>query len=159
MRHFASGLAVALIVCSGAVIAAGGGGETAQAASADPEFSAGIAAVEARNWQQVIAHMGKVIQREPKNTDAWNYMGYAYRQMGEMDKSFQDYETALQLNPKHRGAQEYLGEAYLRVHKLAQAEEQLKSLDKLCFLPCEEYSDLKEHIAKYTREHQSSASL
>ncbi len=113
----------------------------------------------AKNWQQVINRMGTVIQRDPKNADAWNYLGYAYRQLGEMDNSFKHYETALQLNPKHRGAHEYLGEAYLQVGKLAKAEEQLKALDKLCVLPCDEYSDLKEHIAKYKREHQSSASL
>jgi tetratricopeptide (TPR) repeat protein len=136
----------------------GGGGDAAQAVSADPEFNQGVAAVAAKNWPQVIARMGSVVARDPKNADAWNYMGYAYRQMGEMDKSFKHYEMALQLNPKHRGAHEYLGEAYLMVGKLAQAEEQLKALDKLCFLPCEEYSDLKEHIAKYKLEHQATAS-
>lgn len=138
--------------------AGGGGGETGQSFAADPNFSQGVAAVQARNWSQVIARMGSVIARDPKNADAWNYLGYAYRQMGEMDKSFRHYETALQLNPQHRGAHEYLGEAYLQVGKLAEAEEQLKMLDKLCFLPCEEYTDLKEHVAKYKREHQATAS-
>ena len=138
--------------------AGGGGSETAQALTNDPDFNQGVAAVEAKNWSQVIARMGSVVARDPKNADAWNYMGYAYRQMGEMDKSFKHYETALQLNPRHRGAHEYLGEAYLQVGKLAQAEEQLKILDKLCFLPCDEYGDLKEHIARYKQEHQSSAS-
>jgi len=138
--------------------AGGGGSETAQALTNDPDFNQGVAAVEAKNWSKVIARMGSVVARDPKNADAWNYMGYAYRQMGEMDKSFKHYETALQLNPKHRGAHEYLGEAYLQVGKLSQAEEQLKFLDKLCFLPCEEYSDLNEQIAKYKREHQATAS-
>jgi tetratricopeptide (TPR) repeat protein len=136
----------------------GGGGEIAKVVNADPDFREGVAAVAARNWQQVVARMGNVIARAPKNADAWNYMGYAYRQMGEMDNSFKYYEAALQLNPKHRGAHEYLGEAYLQVGKLAQAEDQLKALDKICLLPCEEYSELKEHIAKYKREHQASAS-
>jgi cytochrome c-type biogenesis protein CcmH/NrfG len=161
MKCIARGVVATLILCSGAAIAAGGGGDggdAAQVVSADPEFNQGVAAVEAKNWPQVIARMGSVVARDPKNADAWNYMGYAYRQMGEMDKSFKNYEMALQLNPKHRGAHEYLGEAFLMVGKLAQAEEQLKALDKLCFLPCEEYSDLKEHIAKYKLEHQATAS-
>ena len=162
MKRTARGWAAALILCSGAAIGDGGGGGgrggDAQAVNVDPDFSAGVTAIAAKNWQQVIASMGTVIQRDPKNADAWNYMGYAFRQMGEMDKSFKQYETALQLDPKHRGAHEYLGEAYLQVGKLAKAEEQLKVLDKLCFLPCEEYSDLKKHIAKYKQEHRASAS-
>ena len=160
--------AAVLIVAAQPVLAAGGGGggggggagggETTQAVVADPDFNLGVAAVQAKNWSEVIVRMGGVVAREPKNADAWNYMGYAYRQMGDMDKSFQHYETALRLNPSHRGAHEYLGEAYLQVGKLAQAEEQLRALDKICFFPCEEYSDLKEHIAKYKLEHQASAS-
>jgi Tfp pilus assembly protein PilF len=136
----------------------GGGGESAPTVAVDPDFRLGTAAVESRNWPQVITRMRNVVARDPKNADAWNYMGYAYRQMGDMDNSFKHYETALRLNPKHRGAHEYLGEAYLLVGKPAQAEEHLKVLDKLCFLPCDEYSDLKEHIAEYKRAHQASAS-
>lgn len=134
-----------------------GGGESAQAAAADPDFAAGVAAVSAKDWPEVIARMGQVVARDPKNADARNYMGYAYRQMGEMDKSFENYEIALRLDPKHRDAREYLGEAYLMVGKLAQAEEQLKALDKLCFFPCEQYTDLKERIARYRLEHLTKA--
>ena len=44
---------------------------------------------------------------------------------------------------KHRGALEYSGELYLMTGNLPKAEERLAALDKACFLPCEEYSDLK----------------
>ena len=160
------GLAAVLFVAAMPVFGAGGGGggaggggggESAQAPPADPDYVQGVAAVGAKDWPEVVARMGSVVKREPKNADAWNYMGYAHRQMGEMDKSFESYEIALQINPNHRGAREYLGEAYLMVDKLAQAEEQLKALDKLCFFPCEEYSDLKEHIARYKLDHQTTA--
>ena len=69
------------------------------------------------------------------------------------------FSRALQINPKHRGVHEYLGEAYLQVGKLSQAEEQLKALDKICFLPCEQYSELKEHIADYKRALPTRAAL
>ena len=130
-----------------------GGGDGMPAAARDPDFAAGVAAVRAKDWPEVLARMGSVVARDPKNADARNYLGYAYRQIGEMDKSFENYEIALQLDPKHRDAREYLGEAYLMVGRLAQAEEQLKALDALCFLPCEQYSDLKEQIARYKLEH------
>jgi tetratricopeptide (TPR) repeat protein len=157
-------MAACLAMAALPALAAGGGGgggsgesrELATASSADPVFRAGVAAVKAKNWPKVLTQMNTVIQGDPKNADAWNYLGYAYRQIGDMDNSFKHYETALQLNPKHRGAHEYMGEAYLQVGNLAKAEEHLKALDKLCLFPCEEYSDLKEHIATYKREHPGS---
>jgi hypothetical protein len=55
----------------------------------------------------------------------------------------------LALKPKHRGANEYLGELYLEMGDLAKAEERLEVLDGACWFGCDEYSDLKEAIAKY----------
>jgi hypothetical protein len=66
---------------------------------------------------------------------------------------FLHYEQALRIDPRHRGAHEYIGEAYLMVDDLAKAREHLAVLDKLCILPCEEYTDLKEAVAKYQRNH------
>ena len=55
----------------------------------------------------------------------------------------------------NRGAHEYLGEAYLMVGNVAKAKEHLSVLDKLCFFPCDEYSDLKKAIADYERKQVS----
>ena len=35
------------------------------------------------------------------------------------------------------------------VNNLAKAEEHLAALDRICLLPCEEYSDLKRAITAY----------
>jgi hypothetical protein len=59
------------------------------------------------------------------------------------------YRRALELNPRHRGAHEYIGDAYLQVKNLAKAEEHLAALDRICLLPCTEYSDLKAKITAY----------
>jgi tetratricopeptide (TPR) repeat protein len=133
--------------------AGGGGDPSPSAAPVDPDFSAGVKAVQARAWTEVVARMTAVVQRDGRNADALNYLGYAYRHLGELDKSFSHYERALQINPDHRGAREYLGEAYLQVGKLAQAEAQLRALDKICWLPCEEFRDLKAKVAQYRKEH------
>jgi hypothetical protein len=66
-----------------------------------------------------------------------------------MSLVFQHYNEALRIDPKHKGANEYLGEAYLMVGNLPKAKEQLATLDKICFLPCKEYSELKTSIAAY----------
>jgi lipoprotein NlpI len=66
-----------------------------------------------------------------------------------MDLVFKHYSEALRINPKHRGAHEYIGEAYLMVGNLGKAKEHLGQLDKLCFFPCGEYTDLKKAVAAY----------
>ena len=118
-----------------------------------------MAAVKANDWPTVIARMQKYVERDPKSADGWNELGHAYRNIGDMDNSFKHYDKALQIDPNHRNAREYLGEAYLLVGNLALAEQQLKVLDKACFLPCEQYSDLKDKIARYKRAHPQSAKL
>ena len=150
----AAGLLIAALAALGAGGGGGGsGGETPKGAQVNSDYRAGLEAVKAKDWKSVVDHMGAVIQHDPKNADAWNYLGHAYRQLGDMDNSFKHYDKALELNPKHRGAHEYIGEAYLQVGNLPEAEEHLEALDKLCFFPCEEYTELKEHIADYKRSH------
>ena len=59
------------------------------------------------------------------------------------------YDEALRLDPKHKGALEYSGELYLMLDRLPQAEARLAALDKLCLLPCAEYTELKNAVAAY----------
>ena len=145
-------LAACLVGLSAPAWPDGGGGPDSPAESKDPDYQAGAAAIKAKSWDRAIERLTVAITREPRNADAWNFLGYAYRHMGDLDNSFKNYERALEINPKHRGAREYLGEAYLQANRLADAEVQLAALDKLCFLPCEQYSDLKEKIADYKRK-------
>jgi DNA-binding SARP family transcriptional activator len=72
----------------------------------------------------------------------------------DMTLVFKHYEEALRIDPKHRDAHEYIGEAYLMVNQPAKAKEHLAVLDKLCFLPCEEYTDLKKAVAQYEASHK-----
>jgi cytochrome c-type biogenesis protein CcmH/NrfG len=137
----------------------GGGAGGGEAAEADPDYVAGLAAASANDWPQVITRMRAVTQRDPNSANAWNELGHAYRKIGDMDNSFKHYERALQINPRHKGAHEYLGEAYLQIGKLEMAEQELKALDKICFITCEEYRDLKAQIERYKRERTKSASM
>jgi Flp pilus assembly protein TadD len=116
-----------------------------------PDYAAGKKAIEAKDWSAAIKHFSAAAPRAPGNADIQNYLGYAYRNAGKLDTAFQHYQHALKLNPKHRGAHEYIGEAYLMVKNLAKAEEHLAALDRICLLPCEEYSDLKAKVAAYQK--------
>jgi Flp pilus assembly protein TadD len=119
----------------------------------DPDYAAARKAIDRKEWPEAIRFLEKATARDAKNPDFLTLLGYAERNRGNTDVAFAHYEKALALDPKHRGAHEYVGEAYLMVGNLAKAEEHLKALDKLCWLPCEEYRDLKKSIADYRKAH------
>lgn len=119
------------------------------AAQLDPDYAAGKAAIEAKEWKAAIPRLSSAALRDTKNADIQNYLGYAHRQLGEMDAAFRHYSRALKLNPRHRGAHEYVGEAYLKVGKPEKAEEHVSALRKICLIPCEELDDLQKAIAEY----------
>jgi len=115
----------------------------------DPDYAAGKAAITAKDWEAAIRSLSSAALRDTRNADIQNYLGYAYRQTGQLELAFKHYRRALELNPRHRGAHEYAGEAYLMVDDLAKAEEHLTALQRICLIPCEEYEDLKKTIAAY----------
>ena len=121
------------------------------AAQIDPEYAAGKAAVDARDWDTAIRLLSSAALRDTRNADIQNYLGYAYRNAGRLEPAFTHYRRALELNPRHRGAHEYIGEAYLRANDLASAEKHLSALETICLIPCEEYEDLKKAVAEYRR--------
>jgi Flp pilus assembly protein TadD len=121
------------------------------ASKLDPDYAAGIKAIEAKNWQAAIKSLSSAALRDTRNADIQNYLGYAYRNAGKLDIAFKYYGRALTLNPRHRGAHEYVGEAYLMVNNLAKAEEHLDALRKICLIPCEELDDLKNKIDAYRK--------
>lgn len=132
-----------------AVMAAGSSDPPAAAAPADPDFAAGRKAIDSKDWAAAVPLFQAVVAKDPKNADAWNWLGYAQRNQGNYEQSFAAYTKALEVDPKHRGAHEYIGEAYLKTGNLAKAEEHLKRLDSLCVFGCAEYTELKNKIAAY----------
>lgn len=126
--------------------------ETKAAANkSNTDFVAGKRAIKSKEWKAAIEAFGKAAQSEPDNADIQNYLGYAYRNAGDMDNAFLHYERALRLDPKHRGAHEYVGQAYLLVGKPGKADEHLATLEKICGKGCEEYQDLAGAIAAYNK--------
>ena len=115
----------------------------------NPDFAQGKRAVEARDWKAAIKWLTAADKRGGRNADIQNYLGFAYRNDGQLEISFKHYEQALKIDPRHRGAHEYIGEAYLMTRNLAKAEEHLAALKRVCPAVCEEYDDLSKKIADY----------
>jgi len=109
-----------------------------------------VSDIEAKQYDKAIPLLQSYLSRA-KDTDAFaeNWIAYSYRKSGQLDQAFLHYDKALKIDPEHRGAHSYLGEAYLMAGNLSKAEEHLKVLDKLCFLPCSEYTALKKSVAYY----------
>jgi tetratricopeptide (TPR) repeat protein len=115
----------------------------------DPDYVAAMRAIDAGNFGTAIPLLERVVARDGANADAYNSLAYAIRKGGDPAGSIPVYEKALAIDPKHRAAHEYIGEAYLALNDLAKAREHLAALDRLCFLPCSQYRDLKKAIEAY----------
>jgi tetratricopeptide (TPR) repeat protein len=160
-----------LLVGTASTYAVLSGSATPPVAPPDPDYAAGTAAFEHRDWQGVIDHMSRVIARRPWDDQAYNLIGFAYRQLGQYQRALQYYKQALDLNPYHRGALEYLGETYIAMHCLAQARETLSRLESECKrvnssptldgwqAGCKEWQDLQAAIAVYVPMGQASCTL
>ena len=155
MKPLHRSLIIALIALPGIGLAA----ETPSMSSAprDPVLEQFAAAKAKNEWGEAQATLRQALARNPDNADYHNLYAYSIRKGPNPDMSlvFKHYNEALRIDPDHRGAHEYLGEAYLMVGNLAKAKEHLSILDKLCFFPCDEYSDLKKAIADYERKQVS----
>jgi len=135
----------------GSAGADGGGGSppTTPTVQDDPNFTAGVTAVKRGDYPAAIRLFEAVVAKDDKNANAYNWLAYSTRKNGDAAKAIPIYEKALAIDPKHRGAHEYIGEAYLVLGDLPKAKQHLAILDKLCFFPCEEYSDLKKAVHDY----------
>ena len=144
IRHFIA-LPVLGLALAGAALAADIQTTPVQNAQLD-DFAAGKKALEAKNWEQAVSSFSKVVAQNPKNADAYNYLGYSSRWLGKYDDAFAAYGKALALDPLHKGALEYSGIAYLKTGQKPQAEAQLARLQAIC-ASCEETSELAKAVA------------
>ena len=141
-------LILTLLLAPAAALAAG---DSAPTATRDPVMERVSAATAQKDWPAAQSILRDAVSKEPGNPDYHNLYAYSLRKgvSPDMNLVFKHYNEALRIDPKHRGAHEYIGEAYLMVSNLPKAKEHLSTLDKLCFFPCSEFSDLKKAIAEF----------
>lgn len=59
---------------------------------------------------------------DPKMPEAWNYLGFANRHLGNYEDALSSYAKALEINPNYPDAIEYRGEAYLGLNQIEEAK-------------------------------------
>jgi tetratricopeptide (TPR) repeat protein len=145
--------ALALILVSMSAVMAAGSSSRSRPPAASPAqptpYELGVNAVKAGDYAHALPQLQKVVQTDPRNADAWNYIGFSHRHLKQFDQSLAAYQKALGINPDHRGANEYLGELYLQMGDLGKARDRLAKLGGLCPSGCEELDDLKKAVKAY----------
>ena len=116
-----------------------------------PIVKEGKAALQQENWEDAILLFEEALKDLSGSADVQNFLGYAYRKSGNLNKALEHYGLALEINPDHKGALEYLGEAYITLGDLSNANVQLQRLKRICSpIPCEEVKELELAIKRAT---------
>jgi tetratricopeptide (TPR) repeat protein len=73
-------------------------------------------------YRESLASFIDAVSAQPKMYQAWNYLGFANRHLGNYDDALTAYAKALEINPDYPDAIEYRGEAYLGLNQLEEAK-------------------------------------
>ncbi len=94
-----------LIFClsTPALGAGGGGGGGGGPPTVPREYRQAVKAVKVEDYTKAIGLLQTVIDKDPKNANAWNYMGYSLRHLKQYDDALAAYQKALKIKPKHKG--------------------------------------------------------
>ena len=149
MQALSRSFILAAVFAAGSAFAAGEPAGSNE--SKDPVLETVSAATKRQDWAGAQSVLKDALSADPNNANYHNLYAYSIRKGANPDMNlvFKHYNEALRIDPKHRGAHEYIGEAYLMVGNVAKAKEHLGQLDKLCFFPCSEFTDLKRAVTDY----------
>ena len=140
MKHlFSISLLAGLLIVS-PVLAAGS--DSSEAAESD-SYTLAEKAVKARDYGKAVSLLEPLVRIESSNANAWNYLAFSHRKLGDLKKAEAEYKKALILNADHKGAHEYLGELYAETGRLHLAVQLLERLKQICGVDCEEYEALE----------------
>jgi tetratricopeptide (TPR) repeat protein len=75
-----------------------------------------------KSYHDALASFIDAVGADPKMAEAWNYLGFCQRHLGNYDDALGAYAKALELNPNYPDAIEYRGEAYLGLNQIEEAK-------------------------------------
>ena len=96
-------------------------------------------------YLKALSKLEKAYDKDKKNADILNYLGFALRKTGDFEKAEKFYLEGLKIDAAHLCINEYLGELYIQTNRIELAKERLQVLNGC---NCEEYKELKELIEK-----------
>jgi len=82
-------------------------------------------------FKRAVERAARALEHDPTYAEALNLQGFAWRKLGDLEKSVAAYVDCLELKPDYAAAREYYGQALLAKGDRAGAEAQLAWLKKL----------------------------
>ena len=141
-------IAVLISLVAQTALGAGGDNNYSSAPQKPAGYNEAIALIAAERYQEAILPLKSAEKSEQNDADIQNLLGFVHRKTGKLVAAGSYYQRALEINSKHKGALEYQGELFLMRGDKVAAEANLAKLDKICWLGCSEYDDLKRAIAE-----------
>lgn len=113
---------------------------------ATPTLAEARADIDGKNWTAAIAKLTLIVKASPKSADAYNLLGFSYRNAGDMKAAGAAYARALKLDPRHTGALEYQGILFIKLGQMDKAKANLALIKSISGASSEEYVDLAKAI-------------
>jgi tetratricopeptide (TPR) repeat protein len=95
-------------------------GDAAAAARDDKRVKALGRAQKA--YREALDQFQKAVKAKADMFQAWNYIGFTQRHLGDYESALTAYARALELNPTYEEAVEYRAEAYLGLNRIEDAK-------------------------------------
>ncbi len=112
-----------------------------------PEFKAGLAAYDKKNWGESLKHWREVLKKEPNNPGAYYYAGVCRFNMNELDNAVINFNKSFDYPDKGFNANYYLGRVYEQKGDNAKAISYYNKYLQLT-TSAEGKTDVKNRIAK-----------
>ena len=92
--------------------------------------------VEVDDWDQgetqplkeAIESYKKILEIEPKNTQAWFNLGYSYNEIGDHEKAIESYKKVVEIDSKNTLAWNNMGNIYSKIENYKKAIESFKKV-------------------------------
>jgi tetratricopeptide (TPR) repeat protein len=81
-----------------------------------------------QNYSKAAQKFSQAIEYQSGMYQAWNYLGYTQRKLGNYQDALTAYDRALSIKPGYAEAIEYRGHAYLGLNRLSEAKESYLAL-------------------------------
>lgn len=94
----------------------------------DPKKIAKAQAKAQKAYKKAFNDFSTATQKVPGMFEAWNYVGFTERHLGNYDAALTAYAKALELKPNYPEALEYRGEAFLGLNALDDAKQAYSEL-------------------------------
>ena len=106
----------------------------------------GIALVQQKKFEQSVPVFEQSVVADPKNAQAFAYLGFSHQQTGNMPDARKYFEIALSIDPDEVHALNWGGQNDLSRKAVDDAEKKLDRLARVCGESCAEYEELDTAI-------------